>query len=106
MSSPTFALPNLAANHSQGYTCSVEREDLIRFANRDRRPVEALRAAHWTSKHHVAGAAAALELADRLRVYARSLQPDWPSERERDDDLGSHSRVAEALSRVGTVPDR
>jgi hypothetical protein len=80
----------------------MDSQQLVAFACRDRGPVEALRAVHWTAWKLAVPPLQAIELADGLRRHALSLKPHWPDEREREEDLAAHRRVAEALRRVHT----
>ena len=46
------------------------------------------------------GPAGGIRIADELRRQVLAMHPDWPSQRERDEDLATHLRVIDALRRV------
>jgi hypothetical protein len=55
---------------------------------------------YWRSRKHL-GLREALRVVGSLRAQARFFQPGWPTQDDREEDLETHIRVAEALARVG-----
>jgi hypothetical protein len=76
----------------------VRKEDLIAFARRDWAAAERRKRAHWAAEQLTPEEA--LRLGDELRHHVATLQPDWPSQNERQSDLATHIRVSESLRRV------
>jgi hypothetical protein len=78
----------------------VDRDDILAFARRDWAQVAEAKTEFWRDQKQGLTAAEMLALGDELRRHAQAVRPDWPSERERDEDLAVHYRVAEALRAV------
>ena len=79
----------------------MERRDIRAFAERDWQRVADAKTAYWLAQKRGRSAAQILASGDALRRHALTLRPDWPSARERVDDLEMHRRVSEALRAVG-----
>jgi hypothetical protein len=54
----------------------------------------------WIEQARRDGPAGGIRVADELRRQVLAMRPDWPSERERDEDRATHLRVIDALRRV------
>jgi hypothetical protein len=78
----------------------VDPRDILAFVSRDWQAVEKRKSDYWAARKREMTPLEALEIADDLWRYVRSIRPDWPSERERAEDLANHVRVSELLSRV------
>ncbi len=83
----------------------IDRADLETWLGRDRVAVERERNRFWARQRELLGPAANLRASESLSRHMRSVQPDWPSAREREADLAHHviwttlvDRVARALS--------
>ena len=72
-------------------------DDLRAFAARDWARLAQSKRASWRARKQHRSAAELLAAADVLRRHARMIRPDWPSPRDRDADIATHRRVAEAL---------
>ena len=70
------------------------------FARRDRSEVEKLKREHHARRYGEHGFVATLRAAHSLYDLARSLRPDFPSTRERRDDLAHHLRLKRLLDRA------
>lgn len=68
------------------------------FVNRSWREVESLKADYWVAAKARLGPGGALWVSEGLRQQALASHPDWPSSREREDDLSHHARVARNLA--------
>jgi hypothetical protein len=55
---------------------------------------------YWRDRLDRGGLAEALRVTDQLRAWIRSIDPDWPSKEDREEDLETHRRVAETLARA------
>ncbi len=83
----------------------LNRADLETLLTRDRVEVERERNRFWARQRELVGPAASLRASESLSRHMRSVQPDWPTAREREADLAHHvtwttlvDRVARALS--------
>lgn len=54
----------------------------------------------WIEQARRQGPAGGIRIAAELRRQVLAMRPDWPSQRERDEDLATHLRVIDALRRV------
>jgi hypothetical protein len=54
---------------------------------------------YWRDRKRL-GLPEALRVVDSLRTQARSFQPNWPTQDDREEDLETHIRVARALART------
>ena len=75
----------------------MNEDDLRSFAGRDWRLVERAKERYWIERKKALSPAEALAIAESLRLHARSLRPDWPSEAERMEDAEVHARVSASL---------
>jgi hypothetical protein len=75
----------------------VNVTDLQDFLERDWRLIEKAKSDFWVARKAATTPSAAIELAEGLRQYIRSIKPDWPNSAERDADLAMHVRVAGML---------
>ena len=55
---------------------------------------------YWRDYKREHGPAAGFHVAEALRRQVQAARPDWPSEREREEDFATHLRVIEVLRRV------
>jgi hypothetical protein len=78
----------------------VNREDIRAFAGRNWGLVEQAKRRFWRERKQTLSPAEALAIADGLRRHVRALRPDWPSAKERAEDLEIHARVAASLRSV------
>lgn len=77
----------------------MQPDDIRAFVNRDWDRVADAKTRTWLAAKGTP--ADDLRMADDLRRHARRLRPDFPSARDRADDLQSHLRVIGALDAVG-----
>lgn len=82
----------------------MERRDIRAFAGRDWQRVADAKDAHWLVQKRDQSASQILAAGAELRRHALKIRRDWPSARERADDLEMHRRVSEALRAVGRQP--
>lgn len=81
-------------------------EDVRAFVRRDWSAVAESKAGFWADRKRAMTPDEALAVAEMLRQHARTLKPDWPDQRERDEDLAAHTRVADALRAVTVIRSR
>jgi len=78
----------------------VKREDIQAFAGRDWGLVEQAKRRFWSQRKKTLSPGEALAVAEGLRLHVRALRPEWPSAKERAEDLETHARVGASLRRV------
>ena len=78
----------------------MDRDSLRQFAQRDWPAVATSKTRHWRARKAGRTAADVLTMADRLRIHAQQIRPDWPTPQQRLDDVCIHQRVGEALRAV------
>ena len=78
----------------------MRREDLVAFARRDWALIDSEKTRFWVHQQRVSTPGQSLALGDELRRYAMTLQPHWPSDADRAEDMAGHERVAKALRRT------
>jgi len=59
---------------------------------------------YWQTLKTGCAAADVLAIADRMRVHAQQIRPEWPTPQQRLDDVRVHQRVGEALRAVAGRP--
>ncbi len=59
---------------------------------------------YWRDYKREHGPAAGIRVAEELRLQVLAARPDWPSEREREEDLATHLRIIDVLRRVPARP--
>jgi len=79
----------------------LRREDVVAFVKRDWRRVREAKERFWAD-----AGGDRFEMAEGLRRHARAVLPNWPTEKQREEDLEAHRRVAEALARVPPISRR
>ena len=80
---------------------AVRDPDALReFARRDWGLASRAKERYWRDWKRQHGPAAGIRIADELRRQVLAMRPDWPSEREREEDLATHLRLIEVIRRV------
>lgn len=67
---------------------------------RDWTAVRDAKDAYWAERVGRLGPAEGLRIADELRRQAHLLDPSWPSENDRRDDILAHARLRALLDRA------
>jgi hypothetical protein len=80
----------------------MDREAIRAFARRDRASVESLKRAHHARRHRE-DQAAGYEAGRVLFEHARRVRPDWPTARDRAEDLAHHLEQKRLLDRTAHV---
>jgi hypothetical protein len=81
----------------------VEARDIRAYLDRGWSAAEKLTQEHWAREYRERGRAATLEAASALREHMRLVNPGWPSESDRRDDLDHHivlKRVIDGAARA------
>jgi hypothetical protein len=79
---------------------ALDPDDVRADLARDWGRASEARARYWAERKARRGLAEVLRVADQLRASARALDPTWPTEAQREEDLATHQRVAAALALV------
>jgi hypothetical protein len=59
---------------------------------------------YWHDRLAKGGLAEALRVTEQLRAWTAANNPSWPTEQQREEDLATHQRVAQALA--ATAPGK
>lgn len=78
----------------------MDAADIRAFVQRDWKRLREYKARAWEPVKAARGVTAAVLAAESMRLAARELAPDWPSEADRRADLETHVRVGQALRSV------
>lgn len=70
------------------------------FIERDWAAAASFKQEHWAREFAERGPAATLDASQALWQHMRLVRPDWPSNRERLDDLAHHVALKRAIDRV------
>jgi hypothetical protein len=78
----------------------MDRAAIRAFVARDRERVAALKRAHHARRYRASRGAAGLDAGRVLREHVRRVRPDWPTERDRDEDLAHHLALKQRIDRA------
>lgn len=70
------------------------------YVNRDWAAVRDAKDAYWAERIERLGPAEGFRIAEELRLQAKLLNPEWPSEDDRRQDFLAHTRLCALLDRV------
>jgi hypothetical protein len=84
-------------------TSPFDREALQAFRNRDWASARRAKEQFWVDDHATRGPLASLRAGAALWEHARALDPAWPGEAERADDLAHHVALAQKLRLLNDV---
>jgi hypothetical protein len=73
---------------------------LREFAMRERAPVQEAKAQYWAERFRIQGWEANWRTAQELAAYVRRVRPDFPTARDRDEDLAHHVKLKDLLDRA------
>lgn len=73
---------------------------LREFARRDWAAAARSKELYWRDWKRQHGPAAGIRVADELRRQVLAARPEWPLEREREEDLATHLRLIEVIRRA------
>ncbi|HEX3111321.1 MAG TPA: hypothetical protein VHU41_19620 [Thermoanaerobaculia bacterium] len=84
----------------------LEREDVLAYANRDWNAIAEHKRRAWSEIKPEMTATDALDVAGMLSEVVSAIQPSWPTDQQRLDDLATHIRVSEMLRRAQSIEHR
>lgn len=82
---------------------SFHPEDLRAYRDRNWKAAREAKEQFWAEDHRRRGPQAGLASSSAMWEHARALDPSWPDERQRADDLAHHMELAERIRRVAHV---
>ena len=85
------------------YNPSVITRGIREFVARDWAAARRAKDAYWAARIARLGPIEALRAAEELRQQARLLDPSWPDETSRREDLSAHSALAQRFRRVDSA---
>lgn len=78
----------------------MERKAIRAFVARDRDRVAALKRDHHANRYRASRGTSGLEAGQVLREHAIRVRPDWPTQRDRNEDLEHHVELKRQLDRA------
>ena len=75
----------------------MTREQLTRFARRDWAQAADAKRQYWVQQYRDHGCAPARTASTALLLHMRTVQPDYPSEADREQDLTHHQSLRRQL---------
>ena len=82
--------------------CTMRDDDLRAYAARQWSIAQASELDHWAHEL-AANPLATFEASQALWVYMRQMNPDWPTDAERREDLAHHVEVKQMIDRAASV---
>jgi hypothetical protein len=79
---------------------AIDRESVLSFVGRDWRLARDRKREYWRARLERGGLREALRITEQLRDWMKLADPEWPAPEQREEDLETHCRVAEALSKT------
>jgi hypothetical protein len=84
-------------------TPKLKPEDLRAYRDRAWALAREAKKQYWAEDARTGGPEAGLRVSEGLWLHARTVDPSWPSDVERDADLEHHLRLAARIARVSHV---
>jgi hypothetical protein len=84
----------------------VITRDIRSYVSRDWAAARESKDSFWATRIARLGPIEGLRIADELRRQVVRLNPGWPDDEERHDDLAAHKRLSELLGRAGRPRSR
>jgi hypothetical protein len=78
----------------------VDKHAIRAFVARDRDLVASLKRDHHARRHLASQGTSGLAAAQALREHARRVRPDWPTVRDREEDLAHHAALKRRIDRA------
>lgn len=78
----------------------MDKDAIRAFVARDRDLVASLKLEHHARRHRASRGTSGIEAARMLREYVRRVRPDWPTARDRDEDLAHHVALKARIDRA------
>jgi hypothetical protein len=78
----------------------VDPDDIRKFARRNRAEVETSKRRYWVEQYRAFGPARTMQVSRELFQYMRRLRPEWPTDRDRAEDLAHHVELKRKIDRA------
>jgi hypothetical protein len=78
----------------------MDAASIREFALRNRAEVHASKQRYWAEQYRLHGSARTIRTSQALWQYMRRLRPDWPTARDRADDLAYHIGLKRKIDRA------
>ena len=78
----------------------MDRDALLEYVGRDRSAVARLKRAYWARRFQEEGPEAIIRASRALYEHVRSVRPDYPTARDRADDLAHHVELKRKLDQA------
>lgn len=78
----------------------VDPASIQEFARRNRAEVRASKQRYWAEQYRALGPARTIGASQALWQYVRRLRPDWPTARDRAEDLAHHVELKRKIDRA------
>jgi hypothetical protein len=78
----------------------MDRASIQEFARRNRAEVQASKQRYWAEQYRARGSACTIGASQALWQYMRRLRPDWPTARDRAEDLAHHIELKRMIDRA------
>ncbi len=75
----------------------MSADDLRAFGARDWSVADASKRGYWAERYRASAGEATWAASVALRTHMRQVRPDWPTQRDRDDDLAHHVELKRKL---------
>ncbi|MBK8256762.1 MAG: hypothetical protein IPK82_29335 [Polyangiaceae bacterium] len=82
---------------------AVDAAAVRAFVERSRRPVEHQKQVYWAAQHREQSYQRTLAVSHALYEHVRRIRPDFPTERDRADDLAHHIAFKQLLDRISNA---
>ena len=81
----------------------MKSRDVRAFVDRGWDEKDRLKWSYWAERRRSEGPDAMLAASSALRDHLRVVRPDWPTEKDRAEDLRHHLALIEKLGRVANA---
>jgi hypothetical protein len=78
----------------------MDPESIREFARRNRAEVEASKQRYWVQQYRAFGPVRTVRASQALWQFVRRLRPDWPTARDRAEDLAHHVELKRRIDRA------
>jgi hypothetical protein len=85
-------------------TRPLDRAAILAYRDRAWDRLRDAKGAYWRATLARGGMAESERVLESLRRQVQALDPSWPTQSQREEDLQTHQRVARALARTAQTP--
>jgi hypothetical protein len=78
----------------------MDSKHVREFVDRNRTLVQDAKADYWAQRYRADGWPANWDVAQELYAHARRVRPDFPTQRDRDEDFAHHLRLKNLIDRA------